>query len=385
MDVEKRDYYEILGVERTASVHEIKKAFKRLAMEHHPDRNPGDKAAEERFKEIAEAHEVLSDHEKRQLYDQFGHAGPRQAGFQGFGGVSVEDLFSHFADIFGGSFFGGFGRGRGGPRSGGEQGDDLQAEVTIAFLEAARGCQKELDLQRLVHCQACGGSGGKKGTAPTTCGTCRGRGQVAMNQGFLTIATTCPTCRGRGNVLRDKCDECRGSGVERKRETISVNVPAGIDDGQTLRVPGKGQAGPNGGPSGHLYVTFSVEPDPRFERGGDDLYTQVPLTFAQATLGARVKVPTLDGEAEIDVGPGTQPGTVHLLRGKGMPNVHGRGVGDLAVRFTIAVPRKLSAEQKRLLEELATHDPEVVHAEPLESPDDEASPFSFFKRKKKKR
>jgi len=379
MDIEKRDYYEVLGVERSASVQEIKKAFKRLAMEYHPDRNPGDKAAEERFKEIAEAHEVLSDGEKRGLYDRFGHAGPRQAGFQGFGGVNVEDLFSHFADMFGGSIFGGFGgRGRGG-----EHGDDLQTEVSISFLEAARGCQKELELQRLIHCRKCGGSGGKHGSAPSACGTCRGRGQVAMNQGFLTIATTCPTCRGRGSVVRDKCDECRGSGVERSHETISVNVPAGIDDGQTLRVPGKGQAGPNGGPSGHLYVSFSVEPDPRFERSGDDLYTQLPLTFAQAALGARVKVPTLDGEIDVEVAPGTQPGTVQLLRGRGMPNVHGRGVGDLAVRFTISVPRKLNPEQTRLLQSLAALDPEVAPHEPIEAPDEGG--FSFFKRKKKKR
>lgn len=382
MDIEKRDYYEVLSVERSASTQEIKKAFKRLAMEHHPDRNPGDHAAEERFKEIAEAHEVLSDPEKRHLYDQYGHAGPRQAGFQGFGGVSVEDLFSHFADIFGG--LGGFGGGRSrGPRV--EQGQDLQAEVTIDFQEAAHGCNKELELQRLVHCETCKGSGGKAGQAPATCGTCRGRGQVAMNQGFLTIATTCPSCRGRGSVVKDKCEECRGSGLERRKETISVNVPAGIDDGQTLRVPGKGQAGPNGGPAGHLYVTFAVEPDPRFERSGDDLYTQVPLTFAQAALGATVMVPTIDGETEIEVRPGTQPGTVQLLRGKGMPNVHGRGTGDLAVRFTVSVPRKLSAEQKRLLTELQQHDPEVAPHEPVESHEEDSSPFSFFKRKKKKR
>jgi molecular chaperone DnaJ len=378
MDIEKRDYYEVLGIERSASVAEIKKAFKRLAMEYHPDRNPGDKVAEERFKEIAEAHEVLTDSEKRALYDQYGHAGPRQAGFQGFGGV--EDILSHFADIFGSSFFGG---GFGGRRGGAQQGDDLQAEVTITFAEAARGCQKDLDVTRLTSCKECGGSGGKKGSQPTSCGTCRGRGQVAMNQGFLTIATTCPTCRGRGQVIKDKCDECRGSGVERVSETITLNVPAGIDEGQTLRVPGKGQAGPAGGPNGHLYVTFQVEPDPRFERSGDDLYTQVPLTFAQAVLGGRVKVPTLDGDVEVEVAAGTQPGAVQILRGKGMPNVHGRGVGDLAVRLTVAVPRKVSAEQRRLVEELQKHDPEVAHPEPVETPEQEGG--FFFRRKKKKR
>jgi molecular chaperone DnaJ len=379
MDVEKRDYYEVLGVERSASVQEIKKAFKRLAMEYHPDRNPGDKVAEERFKEIAEAHEVLSDAQKRELYDRYGHAGPRQAGFQGFGGV--EDILQHFAEVFGGSMFGGgFGGRRGGARV--EQGDDLQIEMSLPFAEAAHGCQKEVELTRLVHCHACGGSGGKRGAQPSTCGTCRGRGQVAMNQGFLTIATTCPTCRGRGAVIKDKCEECHGAGVERQKETVMVSVPAGIDDGQTLRVMGKGQAGPSGGPPGNLYVTFTVEPDPRFERHGDDLLTQLPLTYSQAVLGARVRVPTLDEEVELTVPAGTQPGAVQVLRGKGVPNVHGRGVGDLAVRFTVAVPRALSDEQKRLIEELRKLEPEVATAEPV---DDEHERGFFFKRKKKKK
>ena len=384
MDNEKRDYYEVLGVSRDAQPAEIKKAYKRLAMEYHPDQNPGNAVAEEKFKELVEAAKVLSDPEKRQLYDQYGHAGPRQAGFQGAGGM--EDILSHFAEMFGGMGFGFGGGGGRGPRV--EQGDDLQTQMSITFIEAARGCQKPLDLQRLIHCSACKGSGGKAGAAPTTCGTCRGRGQVASNQGFLTIATTCPTCRGRGTIVRDKCEECRGSGFERLQETVSVNVPAGIDDGQTLRVPGKGQAGANGGPAGHLYVTFHVEEDARFERSGDDLHTQVPLTFAQAALGARVKVPTLDGPIDLDVASGTQPGTVKVLRGRGLPNVHGRGVGDLAVRFTISVPRKLSAEQERLVNELAKLDPEVAPAEAVAAPsepDDQQEGGFFFRRKKKKR
>ena len=350
MPTEKRDYYEVLGVERSCDVGEIKKAYRRLAMEHHPDRNPGDKAAEERFKEMAEAYEVLSDPEKRSLYDRYGHAGPRQAGFQGFSGI--EDILSHFADFFGGGF-GGFG-GRRGPHV--EAGDDIQEEMTITLREAHRGCQKPLELQRLVHCAACGGSGAKPGSQPAPCGTCGGRGQVAHNQGIFMIATTCPTCRGRGRVVRDKCGACRGGGVERKQESVVVNVPAGIDDGQTLRVPGKGMAGPNGGPPGHLYVTFHVEPkddETRFERDGDDLHTAVRLSFAQAVLGARVKVETLEEPVELDVAAGTQPGTVKVLRGRGMPNVHGRGVGDLAVHLTVDVPKKLTAEQKRAVEELA--------------------------------
>ncbi len=386
---EKRDYYEVLGVERNAAAGEIRKAFKRLAMEHHPDRNPGDLAAEDRFKELAEANEVLADPQKRELYDQYGHAGPRQAGFQGFSGV--EDILSHFADMFGGF---GFARGgSGGGRARVEQGDDVQIEMTVSFLEAARGCHKALELQRLVSCKVCSGNGGKAGTQPVACGTCRGRGQVASHQGFLTIATTCPTCRGRGQLLKDKCDECRGSGVERIKESITVNVPAGIDDGQTLRVPGKGQAGPSGGPPGHLYVTFQVLEDARFERSGDDLYTHVSLTFAQAALGARIQVPTLDGDVELAVPAGMQPGTVQVLRGKGMPNVHGRGVGNLAVRFTVAVPKKLTAEQRQLVVELARHDPAQPapeasgrpSPEPKDEPKDEEEGGFFFRRKKKKR
>ena len=373
---EKRDYYEVLGVGREASPAEVKKAFKRLAMEFHPDRNPGDHRAEDRFKEVAEAHEVLSDPEKRQLYDQYGHAGPRQAGFEGFGGV--EDILSHFADMFG---FGGFG-GRRGPRV--EQGDDVQAELAISFAEAVRGCQKPLDLQRLIHCATCGGSGAKAGSQPIPCSTCGGRGQVATNQGFLTIAATCPTCRGRGRVVRDKCADCRGGGVTRLKETLTISVPAGIDDGQTLRVPGKGQAGPSGGPPGNLYVTFQVQPDPRFQRDGDDLLTQVPLSFAQAALGARVMVPTLDGDVEVEVSPGTQPGAVQVMRGRGVPNVHGRGVGDLAVRFTVAVPRRLSDEQKRIIEELGKLDPAVAPEDHDAGAEGDEHGF-FFRRKKKKR
>ena len=379
MQVEKRDYYEILGVERGSDGAEIKKAYRRLAMECHPDHHPGDHTAEARFKELAEAYQVLSDPQKRELYDQYGHAGPRSAGFQGFSGI--EDILSQFADFFGGGFggFGAGGRARG-PRV--EQGEDLQEQLTITLREAAKGCQKPLELVRLVHCNACGGSGGKPGSQPAPCATCGGRGQVAHSQGIFMIATTCPTCRGRGRVVKDKCAECKGGGVERKKETVVVNVPAGIDDGQTLRVPGKGMAGPSGGPAGHLYVTFAVERDPQFEREGDDLYTEVPLTFAQAALGARVQVPTLDEAVELDVAAGTQPGTIKVLRGRGMPNVHGRGVGDLAVRLTVAVPKKLNAEQRALVEQLgAMLDP----PEAARGSEEEEHGFAFFKRKKKKR
>ena len=381
MQVEKRDYYEILGVERTSDGAEIKKAYRKLAMQCHPDHHPGDHTAEARFKELAEAYQVLSDPQKRELYDQYGHAGPRGAGFGG-GFSGIEDILSQFADFFGGGF-GGFGGGRSrGPRV--EAGDDLQEEMTITLREAAKGCQKPLELTRLVHCAACSGSGGKPGSQPAPCNTCGGRGQVAHSQGIFMIATTCPTCRGRGRVVKDKCTECKGGGVERKKESVVVNVPAGIDDGQTLRVPGKGMAGPNGGPPGHLYVTFHVEADEQFERDGDDLYTEVPLTFAQASLGARVQVPTLDESIELDVAAGTQPGTIKVLRGRGMPNVHGRGVGDLAVRLTVAVPKKLNAEQRALVEQLgAMLDP--PEAAGRGAADEDESGFGFFRRKKKKR
>ncbi|HXU68499.1 MAG TPA: molecular chaperone DnaJ [Polyangia bacterium] len=382
MQVEKRDYYEVLGLQRGAEAVEIKKAYRRLAMDCHPDHHPGDHTAEERFKELAEAYQVLSDPQKRELYDQYGHSGPRGAGFGG-GFSGIEDILSQFADFFGGGFggFGGGGRQRG-PRV--EAGEDLQEQLTITLREAAAGCQKPLELTRLVHCEKCGGSGGKPGSQPAPCGTCGGRGQVAHSQGIFMIATTCPTCRGRGRVVKDKCGECKGGGVERRKESVVVNVPAGIDDGQTLRVPGKGMAGPNGGPPGHLYVTFHVEQDEQFERDGDDLYTEVPLTFAQAALGARVMVPTLEDPIALDVGAGTQPGTIKVLRGRGMPNVHGRGVGDLAVRLTVSVPKKLNAEQRALVEQLGAMLEPAETAARAEAEEEEGK-FGFFRRKKKKR
>ena len=371
--ITKRDYYEVLSVQKNADGSEIKKAYRRLAMEYHPDRNPGDKQAEERFKELAEAYEILSNDEKRALYDQYGHAGPQRAGFQGFSGV--DDILSHFADFFGGAF-GGASRG---PRE--AQGADLEAEVHVTLAEAAKGVTKDLAYDRLVACAACKGSGGKPGTSPTTCGTCAGRGQVAHNQGIFMIATTCPTCKGRGQVIKDKCDECRGSGVERKKESVAVSVPPGIDDGQSLRLTGKGQTAP-GGRAGHLYVHVRVEPDPRFERAGDDLLTEVKLTFAQAALGTRVQVPLVDGDpVDLDVKAGTQPGSMVVLRGRGMPNVHGRGKGDLGVRLQVMVPEKLSAEQRGLVEQLAKLDPppDPSTAKP------EEDTGGFFFRKKKKR
>lgn len=372
----KRDYYEVLGVERTVDASELKRAYRKLAMDHHPDRNPGDHKAEERFKELAEAYQVLSDPEKRQLYDRFGHSGPSQAGFQGFSGI--EDILSSFADFFGG----GFGGGRRGPRV--EPGEDIQASLTVSLLESAKGGAKEVAVKRNVACASCKGSGGKDGTSPTQCGTCGGRGQVMHNQGIFMIQTTCPHCHGKGRSIaqKDRCTSCRGSGLEEKRETLTINVPPGIDDGQTLRVVGKGEASPNGGPPGNLYVTFHVEADPRFEREGEHLMTQVTLSYAQAALGTTVKVPVVDGELDLEVEPGTQPGDVIVMRGKGLPNVHGRGVGDLAVRFQIAVPKKPSPEQRELLEKLAALDGEAATIAPPKEDDER---WSFFRRNKKKK
>ena len=353
---EKRDYYEVLGVERTASDGEIKKAYKAKAWEFHPDRNPDDQAAEESFKDASEAYGVLSDPQKRQLYDQYGHDGPRGAGFQGFTGV--EDIFSHFGDLFGDMFGRGFGGGFRTPR-----GADLRVAVELTFQEAVKGTQKELRLRRRVRCEACGGSGAKAGTTEETCTTCGGRGQVIHSQGFFMIGTTCPSCRGQGRVIRHKCSECRGEGLVLKEEKLQVNIPAGVDDGQTLRLSGKGEPATRGGPAGNLYVELQVTPDPRFKRDGADLLTEVELSYPMAALGATIKVPTIDGETEIEVEPGTQPGTVMVLRGQGVPRVGRHGRGDLLVRCTVAVPRALTDRQKELLRELAEIDGREVAEE----------------------
>jgi len=363
---EKRDYYEVLGVSRDASDGEIKKAYKQKAWESHPDRNPGDHAAEERFKEASEAYSVLSDGEKRQLYDRFGHEGPRGAGFGGFSGV--EDIFSHFGDLFGDMFGRGFGSPFRAPR-----GADLRAAVELTFHEAVKGTTKELRLRRRVPCETCGGSGAKPGTSEETCGTCGGRGQVVHAQGFFMIGTTCPACRGQGRVLRHKCADCHGEGLQSREERLQVNIPAGVDDGQTLRLSGKGEPAGRGGPPGNLYVELQVIPDPRFKRDGADLMTEVDVTYAMAALGATVTVPTIDGETEIAIEPGTQPGAVMVLRGQGVPRVGRHGRGDLLVRCNVIVPRSLSARQKELLRELATLDGGEV-----------AEERSFFGRRKRR-
>jgi molecular chaperone DnaJ len=347
----KRDYYEVLGVQRTATDVEIKKAYRQRAWEYHPDRNPGDKESEEKFKEAAEAFEVLSDAEKRRLYDQFGHEGPRGAGFQGFSGV--EDIFSHFGDLFGDLFgMGGMG-GFGGSPFRSARGGDLRVGVELTFAEAVVGATKDVRVRRRVRCNTCGGSGAKPGTSEEVCGTCGGRGQVVHAQGFFMIGTTCPSCRGKGRVVRQKCPDCRGEGVVSREERLAVNIPAGVDDGQTLRLSGKGEPGPHGGAPGNLYVELTVHPDPRFKRDGADLLTELELSYPQAALGAVVSVPTIDGETDVEVEPGTQPGTVVVLRGKGVPRVGRHGRGDLLVRFNVGVPKELTEKQRELLRQLA--------------------------------
>ena len=346
-----RDFYEVLGVGREASESDIKKAYRRLAMEYHPDRNPGDKGAEEKFKEASSAYKVLSDPNQRSRYDQFGPEGlnGNAAGFRG-----VEDIFSAFGDLF--TDF--FGTTRGGRRQ--RRGADLQVHLELSFAEAVHGVAKEIEIQRQEPCETCDGSGAKPGTKRESCQVCGGKGQVLHAQGFFMIQTTCPSCRGEGSVLKERCASCRGAGTQGKTSKLSINVPAGVDDGQTLRLAGKGEAargGGSGGATGHLYVSLHVEPDKRFVRDGEDVLTEVPISYVTAALGGEVEVPTLEdmcrGSAKVDVKAGTQPGDVVVRSGKGVPRVSARGAGDQIVRFVVEIPKKLSNRERELLKEIA--------------------------------
>jgi molecular chaperone DnaJ len=346
----KRDYYEVLGVARDASAAEVKRAYRKNAMEFHPDRNPDDPAAEDRFKECAEAFEVLSDDQKRQLYDQFGHEGPRGAGFQGFSGT--DEIFAHFGDLFGDLFSnisGGGGRRRAGP----QRGADLKMAMEIPFMEAVEGSEHEITVPKRVECDSCHGSGAEPGTSPSACPDCDGRGQVVHAQGFFRVQTTCPRCRGRGQIIQTPCQTCSGSGALQKESTLTVRIPAGVDDGQTMRVPGGGQPGVMGGPAGNLYVLLRVQPDPRFEREEYDIFSDVEISMFQAALGTKITIPTLSGEAEIEIEPGTQPETIITRRGEGIPVLGGRGKGDQHVRVKVTVPKKLTSEQDEKLRALA--------------------------------
>jgi len=340
----KRDYYEILGVERAATEDDIKKAYRRLAMQHHPDRNPGDKSAEERFKEAAEAYDALADPERRRLYDRFGHEGLAGAGFQGFGGF--DDIFSSFGDIF--EDF--FGMGRRG-RSMAEEGADLRYDLTLTFLEAVLGREAEIDVPRHEGCSACQGSGVEPGHTPEDCPMCGGSGQVTRAQGFFRISTTCPRCQGSGRVITHPCAECQGAGAVARMHKVMVRVPAGVDNGARLKLRGEGEPGRYGGPPGDLYVIIHVEPHEVFEREGDDIFCTVEVSFPQAAMGATIKVPTLDGEEEVKLPAGTQSGEILRFRGKGVPHLRGSGRGDQVLQVAVGVPKELTKRQRELLAE----------------------------------
>jgi len=353
----KRDYYEVLGVDREADAEEIKKTYRKLALKFHPDRNPNDKGAEESFKELGEAYEALSDPQKRAAYDQYGHAAfdPRaRAGAGGFGRGGFHDPSDIFREVFGGSsifedLFGGGER-----RAGGAQrGSDLRYDMELSFLEATQGCEKEITVTKLDECDVCAGSGSEKGATTKTCPTCGGRGQVISSRGIFSIAQTCPRCEGRGRVTDKPCKNCHGTGRRERTSKIKIKIPAGVDTGARLRSSGNGEAGARGGPSGDLYVVLHVKPHEIFQREGDDLICDVPISFVQAALGAEVEVPTLTGTAQIKLPAGTQPGTVFRLKGKGVKNVQGYGWGDLLVRVLVEVPTKLNSSQRAKLEEFA--------------------------------
>ncbi len=348
----KRDYYEVLGVARDASGDEIKRAYRKLAMKYHPDRNPDDPQAEAMFKEAAEAYEVLRDDGKRQRYDQFGHAGLNGNGFEGF--QSTEDIFGAFGDIFGEVFgFGGAGRG---PRP--QAGADLRYNLTISFREAAKGMEAQLKIPKKETCDQCQGNGAEPGTSPEICRQCNGQGQVYQSQGFFRIAVTCPVCRGRGEMITHPCSKCRGRGQVNVNKALKVRIPAGVDNGSRLRLRGEGEAGANGGPHGDLYVVIYVEEDRVFKRQGQDLIASADITFVQAALGVRIDVPTLDDPVPMDIPRGTQSGTVLRLPGMGMPYLNTGQKGDLLVEIKVLTPKRLSKRQEELLREFEALDQE---------------------------
>jgi len=347
-----RDYYEVLGVARDASVPEIKKAYRELAVKNHPDRNAGDPAAEERFKEASQAYAILSDAEKRARYDRFGHQGVEGQPFTGFDPTAFGDFADILGDLFGfGDIFGGR---QGRSRQGRRRGHDLQYTLRISLDEAARGIERSIRVPRLENCETCSGSGSKPGTTPEPCGTCGGNGQVMFRRGFLSVAQTCPSCSGAGRVNRYPCEGCSGRGRIERDATLKVQVPAGVDNGMRLRLTGEGESGPHGGQAGDLYVVIGITPHEVFERDGDDLHMELPISVYQAMLGAEIEVMTIQNEISVvKLASGTQPGEVATISGAGMPNVDGRRRGDLHVHCKVVVPRKLDSEQRQLVEEVA--------------------------------
>jgi molecular chaperone DnaJ len=350
--VSKRDYYEVLGVARSASEIEIKSAYRKLAMKHHPDRNPGDLGAEEQFKTAAEAYAVLADPEKRGKYDRFGHAGVNAGVGAGGFDPSVFSEFGDFADVLGNMF--GFGDAFGARRRGGPQrGADLRYDLEIPFEESARGAETTIQIPRQEPCETCKGSGAAAGSAPTTCPQCKGQGQVRFQQGFFTVARTCPQCRGAGRIIAKPCATCKGAGTVGRERKITVKIPPGIATGQQLRLQDEGEAGAAGGPPGHLFVVIHVQEHECFRRDGNNLFCEIPVNFTTVALGGEISVRTLDGSETVKVPESTQTGTTLRLRGKGMPDVNGRGRGDLFATIQVQTPRKLTKAQRRLLEQLA--------------------------------
>ena len=348
----KRDYYEVLGVAKTASADEIKKAFREIAKKHHPDRNPGNKESEELLKAAAEAYSVLSDPEKRQMYDRFGSEMPNMGGFRG-GFDPGAEIFTSMGDLFE-EIFSGFGGGGGRGRSRARRGRDLQMELELTLEEAAKGVTREVEITKSVACETCSGSGAKPGTQPQPCPTCAGRGMVSHSQGLFAFSTTCPRCRGEGRIIKDACETCRGSGATRKKRKLKIEIPAGVDDGNRVQIGGEGEPGERGGPAGDLFLLIRLKEHEVFTREGEHLLCSVPIRFAQAALGAKIEVPSLDGAKELEIPAGTQSGDTFTIRGAGFPRP-GRSVrGDEIVQVQVVTPRRLSARQRELLEELAT-------------------------------
>jgi len=341
----KRDYYEILGVSKDVSAADLKKAYRRVAMKYHPDRNPDDKTAEDKFKEASEAYEVLSDTQKRAAYDQFGHAGVDPSSGMGGGAGGFGNFSDIFGDVFGDIFGGGRGRGRGGAT----RGSDLRYNLDLTLEDAVRGTTVQIRVPTLTTCDVCDGSGAKKGTSAKTCTTCAGMGQVRMTQGFFSVQQTCPTCRGRGTVIADPCGACQGQGRKEETKTLSVKVPPGVDTGDRIRLSGEGEAGLEGGPPGDLFVQVNVLPHEIFQRDGTDLYCEVPVDFVDAALGGELEVPTLDGRVKLKVPAETQTGKLFRLRGKGVTPVRGGSPGDLMCRVVVETPVNLGNKQKELL------------------------------------